>query len=159
LWPFAIPFLRLLNARGNEAQARLTKDVVMGMQTKLVVGTGAAMLALVMVATASAQTIPADPVATPLTATPEGAVQEAVTAVNAVYAGDCANTTSPANLGQFCSKFVDQRGSFRAYLAGRTFSEFNDWVFVQQTTGGWVPVGTQPFDESASPGVVPWPAA
>jgi hypothetical protein len=129
----------------------------MAIQTKLAVGTGAAMLAL-MVATAAAQTVPGEPATASPAVTPEGAVAVAVTAMSAVYAGDCATTMSPANLGQICSKFIDQRGSVRAYLAGRTFSEYSVWVFVQQTARGWEPDGIEVTDDSAPPDNVPWPA-
>jgi hypothetical protein len=129
----------------------------MGPQTKLAVGTAAAMLSLV-VATAAAKSLPDDQPLAPVAPTPEGAVQEAVSAASAVYAGDCATTSSPANLGQVCSRFIGQRAVLRAYLAGRTFSEFDTWVFVKQTASGWVPVGIRPADETASPGTAPWPA-
>jgi hypothetical protein len=85
-------------------------------------------------------------------------VLEAVAATGATYAGDCTDAVSPANIGQFCSRFVAQRATLRAYLAGRTFSEFSAWVFVRQTPSGWVPIGAQPAMDDASPLNVPWPA-
>ena len=115
------------------------------------------MLALV-VATAAAQTLPDGQTGATGAPTPEAAVQEAVITGNAVYAGDCAATSSPANLGQVCSRFIGQRAATRAYLAGRTFSEFDTWVFVRQTASGWVPAGMRPADDMASPANVPWPA-
>lgn len=87
----------------------------------------------------------------------EDAVCAVVQAGDSVYAGDCAATVSPRDIGKVCSKFIAQRGSLRAYLLGRTFSEFSSWVFVEQTRAGWAPFGTAPLDFAAPSLVVPWP--
>lgn len=129
----------------------------MRLQTKLIVGTGAALLALVA-STTFAQTMTQDQAALSPRATPEDAVSQAVQATNGTYAGDCAATSSPADLGKLCSKFVAQRGGLRAYLVGRTFAEFRGWVFVGQSSAGWLPAGTAPFDDTAPALNVPWPA-
>jgi hypothetical protein len=98
--------------------------------------------------------------ATPATAvaSAEGAVGLAVGDLGAGYAGDCAATRSPDDLGKACSKFVAQQGNLRAYLTGRTFSEFMEWVFVEQGAAGWYPLGTLPFDDAASSTTIPWPS-
>ncbi|HTE87307.1 MAG TPA: hypothetical protein VK821_21570 [Dehalococcoidia bacterium] len=92
-----------------------------------------------------------------LVATPEAAVAHAVQAQNAVYSGDCAAAISPEDLGKLCSKFVAQNGTLRAYLVGRTFSEFSQWVFIQQSADGWRPVIAAPFDGTALAPQIPWP--
>lgn len=125
--------------------------------TKLAVGTAATILAL-LVTTVLAQTRTEEGTPTVAAATPEEAVAAAVGARNAVFAGDCASAISPQDLGKTCSKFVEQSGNRRAYLIGRTFSEFTTWVFVEQTAAGWRFVATAPLDDTASTLTVPWPA-
>jgi hypothetical protein len=77
--------------------------------------------------------------------------------LGAAYAGDCSSAT-PANGGQACSKHVADQGSLSAYLVGLAFSEYSQWVFVQQTPSGWLPLTNAPFDDSAMSLTVPWPA-
>jgi hypothetical protein len=72
-------------------------------------------------------------------ASPQAAVAEAVEAQSSVYSGDCADAVSPQDIGKLCSKFVAQSGALRAYLVGRTFSEFGQWVFIRQSADGWQP--------------------
>jgi hypothetical protein len=45
----------------------------------------------------------------------------------------------------------------RAYLTGRTFSEYSTWVFVSRTPAGWSVAGTAPLDFFATEEVIPWP--
>ena len=130
----------------------------------VVVGRGwwvAAALLLAALACATAATrLSADDSDAPVTVAAlaaEDAVRQAVQATGAVYAGDCAATRSPADLGKVCSKLVEERESQRAYLTGRTFSEFSEWVFVEQTAGGWVLAGSAPLDFFATSIEVPWP--
>jgi len=110
------------------------------------------------VGTIHAQTAPmAYPAARPV-ATADAAVGEAVAQTpSAGYAGDCSGTT-PENRGQLCSKHVADKGPLSAYLIGRAFSEYTQWVFVQQTPSGWVPISGAPLDQSAMSLSVPWPA-
>lgn len=89
--------------------------------------------------------------------TPEEAVCAVVAAMDGVYAGDCAATVSPRDIGKVCSKFIAQRGALRAYLIGRTFSEFSTWVFVERQPAGWVALTTVPLDFASPVLVVPWP--
>jgi hypothetical protein len=89
--------------------------------------------------------------------TPEAAVRELVEARGDAYAGDCEATVSPRDIGRVCSKFVAERGELRAYLVGRTFSEYSHWVFVRRDRDGWRPVGSAPLDFFAIPVVIPWP--
>lgn len=111
-------------------------------------------VALVNAATATAQTLPA---ATMPAATPEDAVRQVVEAQGTRYAGDCAATRSPADRGATCSRFVSEQGGVRAYLTGRTFSEFSAWVFVAPQGGGWHVVGMAPLDFLDTRGHIPWP--
>jgi len=85
----------------------------------------------------------------------EGAVALTVSALGRGYAGDCAATVSPDDLGRICSKFVAQQGNVRAYMVGQAFSEFSEWVFVEQVSTGWYPLSTSPFDDSSP--AIPWP--
>jgi hypothetical protein len=111
-------------------------------------------VALVNTATAAAQTPSAD---TLPAVTPEDAVRQVVEARGTIYAGDCAATRSPADRGAFCARFVGEQSGVRAYLIGRTFSEFSEWVFVAQRGGGWRVVGTAPLDFFDTRGHIPWP--
>src|SRR5205814_1297935 len=92
----------------------------------------------------------------PATTTAEAAVAQFVQATGASYAGDCAATRSPDDLGKVCSRFVAERGNRRAYLLGRTFSEFSAWAFVQQGAEGWTVVSTAPLDLTDTSDAVPW---
>lgn len=86
------------------------------------------------------------------------AVQRAVEASGTVYAGDCAATVSPRDIGATCSRLAGEERGVQAFLVGRTFSEFNRWVFVAQSSGGeWRVIAEKQLDlESDSP-VIPWP--
>ncbi len=97
-------------------------------------------------------------VSPPVAATPEDAVRLSVEATSEVFAGMCVDTVSPRDLGKTCARFVGERGEVRAYLTGRTFSEFSRWVFVMRTEGGWQPAGSVVLDFFAQPDI-PWPAA
>ena len=103
----------------------------MGKRITVAVCVGAALLAMVMTTVlAEAQIQGTAPMG--VAATPEAAIAAAMQTSATLYAGDCATASSPQNLGQSCSKFVAQRADTRAYLTGRTFSEFSAWMFVQQ---------------------------
>ena len=95
-----------------------------------------------------------EPAAAP---TADDAVRLMVESDGATYAGDCAVTRSPEDLGKVCSKLVEERGGARAYLIGRTFSEFTTWVFVEQTAAGWRVNGTTALDFFAPSLEIPWP--
>lgn len=116
-------------------------------------------LALVLVAcgAGSARIRAQDATAAPAAATAEEAVRQAVERDGAVYAGDCAATRSPQDAGKVCSKPVNERDGVRAYLTGRTFSEFSTWVFVEQTAAGWQVAGTAPLDFFSQSLEIPWP--
>ena len=111
-------------------------------------------LALVNAATAMAQT-PEDP--TPAAATPDAAVRQVVAARGQVYAGACAATRSPTDRGAVCATLMAERAGLRAYLIGRTFAEYSEWVFVAQQGSGWRVVGTAPLDVFDTSGRIPWP--
>jgi len=88
---------------------------------------------------------------------PESLVREVVELDGAVYAGDCSDTVSPRDIGKTCSKVVAERSDVRAYLIGRTFSEFSRWVFVRRGRDGWRAAGTAPLDFFAPSPEIPWP--
>lgn len=91
-------------------------------------------------------------------ASPEAAIQAALAQSGFVYVGDCTATISPRDLGRYCSRLVDERAGVRAYLVGRTFSEFSRWMFVAPTEdGGWESAGEAPLDFQGGPRP-PWPA-
>ncbi|MGI8550642.1 MAG: hypothetical protein ACR2PL_07605 [Dehalococcoidia bacterium] len=131
----------------------------MNRRTTLLIRMGAAVLAVLLTTVAFVQGTPAS--ASPSTivaATPEAVVGQVVAAGDDVYAGDCSTTRSPEDIGKVCSKFVETSAGVRSYLTGRTFSEFDQWVFVEQTAAGWQLAGTAPLDLEATSLVIPWPA-
>jgi hypothetical protein len=89
---------------------------------------------------------------------PDVAVRTSVEAAGAVYAGDCAATAAPRDVGAVCSRFVAEQDGTHAYLTGRTFSEFDTWLFVARGEGGvWQVVARQPLDFHSLSLSVPWP--
>lgn len=89
---------------------------------------------------------------------PEAAVRQLVEAEGAIYAGDCATTVSPRDIGATCSKLAAEEDGIKAYLVGRTFSEFTDWVFVQESgRGDWRIVAEMPLDFENDDATIPWP--
>jgi hypothetical protein len=87
----------------------------------------------------------------------QAAVAAAVESSGDTYAGDCAETQSPRDLGGVCSKFVDSQNGVLAFETGMTFSEFTHWVFVTQADSGWQVVASVPLDDSSA--AIPWPAS
>jgi hypothetical protein len=88
---------------------------------------------------------------------PEQAIAAAVASRGAVYAGDCAETVSPRDLGKVCSRLVEERAGVRAYLVGRTFSEFTDWLFVARSGDAWQTIGGAPLRFYSESIDIPWP--
>ncbi|MBI2759798.1 MAG: hypothetical protein HYX51_00020 [Chloroflexi bacterium] len=120
----------------------------------------AALLALLAIACAgdSAKiSAEAAPPAAVTAASADEVVRQAVEFTGMAYAGDCAATQSPRDIGKVCSKLIGERDGMRAYLTGRTFSEFSTWVFVEQTSAGWQLAGTTPLDFFAVTETIPWP--
>jgi hypothetical protein len=93
----------------------------------------------------------------PAAPTAEEALRRHVEGEGGAYASDCAATRSPRDLGKVCSRFIAERDGLRAYLIGRTFSEFSTWVFVEQTSAGWRVAATAPLDFFSQSLDVPWP--
>jgi hypothetical protein len=87
----------------------------------------------------------------------EQAVAAAIVADGARYAGNCADTVSPRDIGAVCSRLVEQRGSVRAYLVGRTFSEFSTWLFVVGDGERWQVLGQAPLRFHSDAIEIPWP--
>lgn len=90
-------------------------------------------------------------------ATPDDAVQATVEARGTAYAGDCAATVSPRDIGKVCSRLVEERDGVRAYLLGRTFSEFTTWVFVGSTGTAFTVVSEAPLCFECQSLEIPWP--
>ena len=89
---------------------------------------------------------------------PESAVRQLVESRGATYAGDCGSTVSPSDIGATCSKLIGEQREVKAYLVGRTFSEFSDWVFVTDSgRGDWRIVAETPLDLRNDDGTIPWP--
>lgn len=71
------------------------------------------------------------------------------------YAGDCSATTVEEDVGKVCSSFYGGSGSQAVYAVGPTFSEFGEWLLLeQQADGTWLVVDTSPVGTVAVP---PWP--
>lgn len=122
----------------------------------LMIGT-AALAMVVASACAGAVDVDASARMAELQDTPDMAVQMVVEDNGDRYAGDCAATTSPADIGKVCARQIDEQDGTRAYLIGRTFSEFTTWVFVRQEAAGWRVVATTPLDFFATDLTIPWP--
>jgi hypothetical protein len=88
---------------------------------------------------------------------PEQVIAAAVVASGSEYAGDCADTVSPRDVGKVCSRLVEQRGGVRAYLVGRTFSEFSTWLFVAGSGTSWQLLAEAPLRFHSESIEIPWP--
>jgi len=88
---------------------------------------------------------------------PEAAVAAFVQSGGGAYAGDCATTRAPEDIGTLCSRRMGARDHMTAYLVGRTFSEFSTWVFVQGDSAGWSVAGSAPLDFHDLSMTIPWP--
>jgi hypothetical protein len=119
----------------------------------LVVGglTGLLVVLLPLVAPLRSDVIVAQP------ETPEAAIAAFVVASGGVYAGPCEETRSPEDIGKICSRFIVERGTLSSYLIGRTFSEFDRWLFVERSGVGWSVVADAPLDFHAQTLEPPWP--
>lgn len=115
------------------------------------------LMLLLLACTSASSRLRAEDGGVPPAPTAEEAVQTAVEQTGALYAGDCSATRSPDDAGKMCSKFVEERGATRAYLIGRTFSEFSLWLFVQQSDAGWRATAMTPLDFQATSIQIPWP--
>lgn len=90
-------------------------------------------------------------------AAPDDAIAAFVQANGDDFAGPCEATRSPEDIGKVCARKVDERGDVRAYLIGRTFSEFNTWVFVGAESGGYAVIASEALDFHDMSMTVPWP--
>jgi hypothetical protein len=52
---------------------------------------------------------------------------------------------------------IADRGVLSAYLTGRTFSEFNRWLFVEHSQIGWNVIADASLDFHAQTLEPPWP--
>ena len=118
----------------------------------LALGMGAVVLAYGAVCTADA----AAPTAF-AAGTPEEALAAYVMRDGGTYAGPCAQTRSPDDIGKVCAGFVDERDHLHAYLLGRTFSEFTTWVFLGEDGHGWTVLASAPLDFHDATAAIPWP--
>jgi hypothetical protein len=93
------------------------------------------------------------------TTAPEGAVATFVQAtLNAQYAGPCSGAQTGADAGKVCSTSRGEREGVVAYVLGKTLSEADQWLFLEQRGGAWQVVSSPKItpDTRAIPGV-PWP--
>lgn len=89
--------------------------------------------------------------------TPEQIVAQYVEQNGSTYAGDCAATISPRDIGKTCSRFVEEQNGVRAYMTGRTFSEYSTWVFVSHAGGAWRLKSAAALDFFDMSDTIPWP--
>ena len=89
-------------------------------------------------------------------ATADAVVASYVEASGGRYAGDCAATVPGRDSGKVCARLVAEREGLVAYLVGRTFSEFDRWVFVSTADGARL-AGATPLDLATDDGTIPWP--
>ena len=99
----------------------------------------------------------AEPFTAVASASPVEAVAAFVQKEGETFAGSCEDTVSPRDIGKVCVRFVEERGGERAYLIGRTFSEFSTWVFVAQSSSGWNVAASTPLDFHDLSMTIPWP--
>jgi hypothetical protein len=94
-----------------------------------------------------------------MAASPEEAVAGFVAMLGSDFAGSCAETRSPQDLGTMCAGLMAEReqDGLRAYLIGRTFSEYTTWVFVLPNQGLWVVVTALPLDFTSLDPAITWP--
>lgn len=111
---------------------------------------GAAVVTMACAPSAGAQPATAMP-------TPVEAVGAYVRADGNEFAGRCEETISPRDLGKVCARMIEARSGTQAWLIGRTFSEFNQWVFVSQQERGWRVAANAPLDFFDTSGAIPWP--
>jgi hypothetical protein len=89
--------------------------------------------------------------------TPQAAVQRLVEESGSVYAGDCAATVPSRDAGASCSKLAGEERGVHAFLVGRTFSEFDRWVFVARDAAGWQVIAERRLDLEHDSPLIPWP--
>ena len=86
-------------------------------------------------------------------ATPEEAIAGRV--VPSDYAGDCSTTTVEEDVGKICSSLYEGEGTRLVYLVGLTFSEFGEWLLLeQQADGTWLIADSRPVETEMES---PWP--
>ena len=71
---------------------------------------------------------------------------------------DCTKADVAKDVGKICAAFRGERGQQRAYVVGLTFSEFTDWVILENSGSAWNVVSTLKItpDNAAVRGI-PWP--
>jgi hypothetical protein len=73
------------------------------------------------------------------------------------YVGPCENAESPRDLWMRCTRLIADEESRVAFLAGRTFSEFDRWIIVQRSAdGSWKVTSAPGFDFASGAATVPW---
>ena len=98
------------------------------------------------------------PPPTPQTVAPKDALDAYVRdTLQTEYAGDCKDAQLPGDEGKLCTSFRGDRGPMKAYVAGPTFSEFANWIFLERKAGQWRVTGEFPIRPQADdvPGI-PW---
>ena len=80
------------------------------------------------------------------------------TTLNKEFIEDCTKAEAQRDAGKVCSTFRGERGNFRAYVLGATFSEGTQWAILEQRGGNWTVASTIQLtpDNAGVPGI-PWP--
>ncbi len=82
----------------------------------------------------------------------------AETTLQKQFVADCSKADVSRDAGKVCAAFRGDRGNQRAYVIGPTFSEFSQWVILEEKSGQYTVVSITNLnaDTAAVPGV-PWP--
>lgn len=83
----------------------------------------------------------------PLT-TAEDALATYLAGLGLTYSGDCDSLDLDTDVGTWCSKLVEDRGTERVYLIGEAFTGGGMQALVAQTETGWAVVEVTPSDGS-----------
>jgi hypothetical protein len=76
-----------------------------------------------------------------------------------VYAGPCADTSLSEDVGKYCSTVLEDRGATLVAIVGPTFSEYTDFLLIEQTGNGWIvkrAAGVPPPDEAGGDWQLPF---
>lgn len=64
------------------------------------------------------------------------------------YIGSCERADAAADVGAYCSSLLEDQGTTRVYALGLTFSEFDTFLRLDRTAGGWVVGASAPIDQT-----------
>ena len=75
-------------------------------------------------------------------ASPDDAIRAWMEQRGFSYAGNCSTISPVTHVGEKCADLEADRGERKVYLIGRTFSEGDTWLLVEQSNGYWQVVDT-----------------